>query len=68
METAKSVLQVFAFALAIAAAATVVGLALDKLVDAMTTQPVGIVVWVGMCLLTGLLLCGPAWGNIATLR
>jgi len=30
METAKSVLRIFAFALAIAAAAAVVGLSLDK--------------------------------------
>lgn len=57
METAKSVLQIFAFALAIAAAAAVVGLSLDKIVAAMTTQPVAIVVGVGIaCLLTGLLL------------
>lgn len=56
--TAKSVLQIFVFALAIAAAAAVVGLSLDKIVAA-TTQPMAIVVWVGIaCLLTGFLLAG----------
>lgn len=52
MATAKSVLQVFGFGLAIASAVMVVGL-----VATMTKQPVAIVVTVGIaCLLTGLLL------------
>ncbi|MGH8570237.1 MAG: hypothetical protein ACREXU_20085 [Gammaproteobacteria bacterium] len=72
METAKSVLQIFVVALAIAAAAAVVGLSLDKIVAAMTTQPVPIGVGVVIaCLLTGLLLWWTlprSAGNIPNMR